>query len=243
MFYFDKIDGKTVLKSDLLDGVNHFFTTKELLLKTKEENNIEAALKNREKLKKIYNLKNIITPSQRHTSNVEMANIEKSDYPDCDGLILKDKDFGIFLNFADCTPLIFYDDKNKIGAISHAGWRGTVQKIGPKTVQIMKEKFNSKPSDIIALIGPCICFDCFETGDEVVEKLAKTIKEPLQFVKEKNGKSYADLKGINKAQLNEIGVLKIDVAPYCTCCDNDKFYSYRAENKTTNRISAFMCLN
>ena len=243
MFYFDKIDGKTVLKSDLLNGVNHFFTTKELLLKTKEENNIEIALKNRERLKKIYNLENVITPCQRHTSNIETADIKKDDYPNCDGLILKDKNLGIFLNFADCTPLIFYDFKNNIGAISHAGWRGTAQKIGPKTVQVMKNKFNSNVSDIISLIGPCICFDCFETGDEVVEKLAKTIKEPSKYLKEKNGKNFADLKGINKAQLEEAGVFKIDIAPYCTCCNNDKFYSYRAENKTTNRISAFICLN
>ena len=243
MFYFDKVDNKTVLKSDFLGDVNHFFTTKELLLKTKEENNTDLALKNREIIKKEFKLQKIITPSQRHTANIELAAFDRDNYSDCDGLILKDKNLGIFLNFADCTPLIFYDTKNKIGAISHAGWRGTAQKIGPKTVEILKKEFGSKTDDIVCLIGPCICLDCFETGKEVVQELKKTVKEPFKYLKIKDGKNYADLKGINKTQLNEIGVLKIDIAPYCTCCNNDKFYSYRLENKITNRISAFMCLN
>lgn len=243
MFYFDKIEGKTVLKSDFLNEINHFFTTKELLLKTKEEKNVSQSLKNREFLKNKFKLKKMITPSQRHTDNIKIASLNCDDYDNCDGLILKEKELGIFLNFADCTPLLFYDERNNTGAISHAGWRGTAQKIGPKTVEIMKNEFNSNPKNIIVLIGPCICFECFETGDEVIEELSETVSEPDKFIKKKNNKYYADLKGINKAQLNECGVLKIDVAPYCTCCNNDTFYSYRMENKTTNRMSAFLSLN
>ena len=243
MFYFDKVLGKEVLKSDFLHGVNHFFTTKELLLKTKEEENIQIANNNRRDLKTEFNLKSIVTPSQRHTANIETADINKDNYPECDGLMLKDKNLGIFLNFADCTPIIFYDVKNKIGAISHAGWRGTAQKIGPKTIDLLKDKFNSKPKNIVALIGPCICFDCFETGEEVVEQLALTVDDISPYKKIINNKSHLDLKGINEEQLKNAGVEKIDIAPYCTCCNNDRFYSHRHENKTTNRMSAFLSLN
>ena len=243
MFYFDKVMGKEILKSDFLPNINHFFTTKELLLKTKEEENIEIALQNRKKLTSELNLCKILTPSQRHTSNIEVADINKTEYPDCDGLILKNKRIGIFLNFADCTPIIFYDIKNNFGAISHAGWRGTAQKIGPKTVNILKSKYNSNPKDIVAIIGPCICFDCFETGDEVADQLALTVDDISLYKKTINNKPHLDLKGINKEQLNHAGIEKIDIAPYCTCCDNDKFYSYRKENKTSNRMSAFLSLN
>ena len=37
MFYFDKINGKTIMKSDILDGVEHFFTTRESVIKSKED--------------------------------------------------------------------------------------------------------------------------------------------------------------------------------------------------------------
>ena len=53
----------------------------------------------------------------------------------------------------------------------------------------------------------------------------------------------ADLKGINKRQLEELGVKKIDVCPFCTVLDNDKFFSYRKENKTIKRHSAIIKCN
>ena len=36
LFYFEKINGKKILKSSVLDGLNHFFTTRESVIKTKE---------------------------------------------------------------------------------------------------------------------------------------------------------------------------------------------------------------
>lgn len=37
MFYFDKINSKTIMESDILDGVEHFFTTRESVIKSKED--------------------------------------------------------------------------------------------------------------------------------------------------------------------------------------------------------------
>ena len=51
-----------------------------------------------------------------------------------------------------------------------------------------------------------------------------------------------DLKRINARQLEEIGVEKIDICPYCTSCNNDLFYSYRKENGTKERHYAVMMI-
>ncbi len=115
MFYFEKFNGRRILRSDLLQGVNAFFTTREGFA--------PEGLASR-----------VISPNQTHSSNVEIVD-ERIEYPDTDGLILTNKNDAVFLRFADCTPLIFYDTKKKIGAVSHAGWRGTAAKIGPKTVE------------------------------------------------------------------------------------------------------------
>lgn len=223
MFKIKKIDNKDVYYSDILN-IEHFFTSRDLIVKE----NIKTVAKYLN-----INPKNLIKPTQTHSANIELVT-DKKEYDNCDALILNKKDCAIYLNFADCTPVILYDEKNNIAAIAHAGWRGTAQKIAPKTILKMKELFKTQEKDIIALIGPCICFKCFETYDEALNELKNSVKDKKGLFKD----NYADLKGINKQQLIEAGVEKIDVCPYCSVCDNDKFFSYRKENKTKNRHSA-----
>ena len=152
---------------------------------------------------------------------------------------MTERDAAIYLRFADCTPLVFYDKVNKIGAISHAGWRGTAQKIGVKTIEKMGVNFGSSPADILVLIGPAISICCYEVSEEVRDTLLSTIKNTEGLFKERN----VDLKQINARQLEEAGVKNIDICPYCTSCNNDLFYSYRKENGTKNRHFAVLKLN
>ncbi len=234
MFYFDTINNKKVLKSDFLSEAEHFFTTKESFIKTKDPVFSKETENNKNDILNFLGVNELICPKQTHSANIAFAE-NKKDFPNTDALILNRKNIAIYLNFADCTPVILYDKKQNIGAIAHAGWRGTAQSILKKTLV----KMNSNPKDIIALIGPCICFKCFETSPEVILELKKTIDNTEGLFSER----YADLKGINERQLRECAVDKIDICPYCTCCNNDLFFSYRGENKTTNRISAVLRLN
>ncbi len=262
MFYFKEIDGKKILKSDLIKGAEAFFTTRDICICDKKVNIVAKQNKNSKILNQVQNdrifeinnnkniiadylkisPKNLISPTQTHSANIDVAIETRKDYPNTDALILTAKNLGIFLNFADCTPVILYDKKQNIGAIAHAGWRGTAQKIAPLTVEKMRIKFNSKPEDIIALIGPAIGFCCYNVGEEVYEKLKVTVKNFDGLSEIREGNIFVDLKNINKRQLEEIGVKEIDVCPYCTVCDNDKFFSYRNENATTNRHSAVLKL-
>ncbi len=186
--------------------------------------------------------KNLISPTQTHSANIDIAIESRTEYPETDALILTKKNIGIFLNFADCTPVILYDKKLNIGAVAHAGWRGTAQKIAPKTVQKMGVEFGSKPKDIVAVIGPAIGFCCYNVGEEVYNKLAETVENFDGLSEIREGEIFVDLKNINKRQLEEVGIKEIDVCPYCTVCDNDKFFSYRNENATTSRHSAVLKL-
>lgn len=210
MFYFDNYNGEKVLKSDFLNEVTAFFT-----LRGNHEPNIG------------------VTPKQVHGDNIEFVD-ERKDYPDTDGLILTKPKQACYLRFADCTPLIFYNPKTKIGAVSHAGWRGTALKIGVKTV----EKMGGNPKDVIAVIGPAIGRCCYEVSDDVRDKLLATVCNTEGLIDGKN----VDLKKINARQLEETGIEKIDICPYCTSCNNDMFYSYRKENGTPNRHFAFLML-
>ena len=223
MYKIKKIENHIVYYSDLVP-VEHFFTTRDLIVK----DNLDL-IANYLKIDK----RNIIHPHQVHGDNIEYLT-DKKEYPSCDAMILDKKDYAIYLNFADCTPVILYDKKKNIIAITHSGWRGTALKIAPKTVC----KMQSDPNDIVALIGPCISFDYFETYDEALEQLKNSVENKEGLFKD----NYADLKGINKRQLEEIGVKTFDVIPFCTIKDNDKFFSYRKENKTKSRHSALVRL-
>ena len=210
MFYFEDFNGTKIMKSDMLTEVTAYFTTRG------EVSFPES--------------KRIIHPTQTHGDHVEIVD-ERIDYPDTDGLILTNTEDTVYLKFADCTPLIFYDKENKIGAVSHAGWRGTAAKIGVKTINKMSANFGTKPENIVALIGAAISICCYEVSEEVRDTLLATVENPIGLYEGRN----VDLKGINAQQLREIGVQNIDVCPYCTSCNNDLFYSYRKENGTKER--------
>ena len=259
MYYFEKIDGKRILKSDFIKNAEAFFTTRDIcicdkhqfdesknfkILKQVQNDKIFAIEYNKKLIADYLKIKpqDLISPTQTHSVNIDVAKILQHDYPETDGLILTDKNIAIFLNFADCTPVILYDEKQNTGAVSHAGWRGTAGKISALTVEKMKNEFNSNPKDIIALIGPAIGFCCYDVGEEVFEKLSKSVSHFSGLYEIREGRIFVDLKNINKRQLEESGVEKIDVCPYCTVHNNDLFYSYRNENATTLRHSAVLKL-
>lgn len=258
MFYFDNFKGYKILRSDLLDkslGVDAFFTTRGVNISSLVESSMKLTSGEKQNLSRISDVQaeflhrnsalytdedfanRFITPVQTHSDHVEIVD-SRVEYPDTDGLILTEPNTVIYLRFADCTPLIFYDKGNKIGAISHAGWRGTAQKIGVKTIEKMAVNFGTKLENIIALIGPAISICCYEVSEEVRDTLLSTVKNSDELYKERN----VDLKKINAQQLKEygIGVNNIDICPYCTSCNNDLFYSYRKENGTKERHFAML---
>lgn len=229
MFKLKKIFNYDVYYSDILNA-EHFFTSRNLIVKD-----------NLELVSNYLNIKpnNLKHPNQVHSTNIKLANEKENEYKETDALIVDNNNIGIYLNFADCVPVILYDFKHNIGAIAHAGWRGTAEKIVTKTIEKMENLYSTKPAEVISVIGPAISFSQFETSPEVIEALSSTVKDKAGLFKNR----FADLKNINKRQLLEIGVEKIDVCPFCTVLDNDKFFSYRKEQKTDKRHSAVLRIN
>lgn len=237
MFYFDDFQGKKVLKSTLLNDVDCFFTTRNFVLTpANREDLTKEAKNNRELLSQILNTK-ITTAKQIHSDNIQIITTEKQYYEDTDALISNIPNSLLLMNFADCVPIILYSKQDNTGAIVHAGWRGTEKEIVAKTIQKMEKELNIKPQNITALIGPAIGKCCFETDEEVFNKIIKNKKE-TKFYEQRGQKYHIDLKLINSTQLINSGVVNIDICDYCTCCMSDIFFSYRKENGITARHSA-----
>ncbi|MBR5154808.1 MAG: laccase domain-containing protein [Alphaproteobacteria bacterium] len=216
------------MKSTLIDECDVFFTTRDICIYSKEED----MSYNRKVVEKFLGQK-LATNHPVH--GVEIAEVEKDKffYENVDGLLLK-KGMAAFHNFGDCVPLVLYA-KGKV-IISHAGWRGTAKCMAKVSVDRLIKETGCEASDVKAIVGPSICFDCYEVGKDVYGELSKTVNNTEEIFREKDDKYFVDLKGINKQQLIECGVDMIDVCPYCTNCGEKMFYSFRYE-KTGNRHS------
>jgi len=153
-----------------------------------------------------------------------------------DALITNIAGIQLSVTIADCTPILIFDPVKKAIAAIHAGWRGTVQKITYKTVQLLRTEYGSDPADCLAFVGTCIDECSFEVGEEVAENFKSVHK---RWDSEKN-KFFVDLKSANRDQLIEAGVRSgnIEISPFSTVINNDDYFSYRKENGLTGRLLA-----
>ena len=149
-------------------------------------------------------------------------------YPQCDGLVTNTPGVTLMVFTADCTPLLFHDPVTGAVGAAHAGWRGTAQNIGAKTVAAMVENFGCKPENIRAAIGPNLSQCHFETDLDVpAAMIAAYGDHVLPYIRQQGEKYYPDLKAINAYALRKAGVCQIEISESCTWCESDRFWSHR----------------
>jgi len=150
------------------------------------------------------------------------------DYPECDALVTNTPGVSLMVFTADCTPLLFHDPVTGAVGAAHAGWRGTAQAIGAKTVAAMVRHFGCDPRNIRAAIGPNIAQCHFETDADVpAAMIAAFGPDVTAFIQQRGEKYYLDLKGINALILRRAGLVHLDISDACTWCQSDRFWSHR----------------
>ncbi len=161
-----------------------------------------------------------------------------------DGLITADSNIYLFLRFADCTPLLFYDPVQQAVGLTHAGWRGTMQNAAGATVAAMINRLGCRAANIIAVIGPAIGACCYEVGPEVITAAEKNFGTAAGLFQSngKPGHTHFDMAEANRRQLAESGVKQIISSNLCTACHTDKFFSHRAEKGQTGRFGVIIGL-
>lgn len=185
-----------------------------------------------------------------HSTNIQIVTHEQgglgilpdtSPLPDTDGLITAEREVFLFMVTADCVPILLVDTQKYVVGLLHAGWKGTVQGIAAKGVSLMSENFGSSPEAIVALLGPSICKDCYEIGDEVKERFDAVFPHHSNKIFHKPGdKFHLDLWKSNKLQLKEAGIPEKNMENVVTCtkCNVDQYYSARAEGIDTGRFAS-----
>ena len=197
----------------------------------------------------------MVLSQQTHTTNIRIVTDEdrgkgitrERDYTDIDGLITNVPGICLVTTYADCVPLYFLDPAKKVIALSHSGWRGTVGKIGKKTVELMHDNFGSDPADILAAVGPSVCQDCYEVSADVIDRFKEVFDRSAWdelFYEKPDGKYQLDLWKANEKIFLEAGIRKdhIAVTNVCTHCNSEILYSHRAMGDKRGNLCAFLAL-
>lgn len=164
-----------------------------------------------------------------------------------DGLVTDIKGACLVTYFADCVPLYFVDPIQKAIGLTHSGWKGTVLKIGMKTVEKMETVFGSKREDILAVVGPSICQDCYEVSSDVIEAFKKAFDKSFWsalFYETRDDKYQLNLWEANRQVLREAGLVDehIAVTNVCTGCNQESLFSHRKTNGKRGNLGAFLVL-
>lgn len=137
----------------------------------------------------------------------------------------------LMIQVADCQSVLLYDFSKRVIANIHSGWRGSINNIIGRTIDVMVRNFGSLPENIIAGIGPSLgpcCAEFIHYREEI----------PGTLWKYKTASDYFDFWTMSKDQLLSRGLkyANIAIGNMCTKCNSDMCYSYRKE-KITGRLA------
>ena len=192
----------------------------------------------------IFNINNLTSNIQIHSdivNKIDEGNIGQK--LEGDALITNIPNVPLLIFTADCVPIAIIDKKNKAIGLAHAGWRGTYDEIAKKTIEKMKENYNTNSEDLVCMIGPSIGACCYEVSKDLVEKFNMNFTNSNEkFYTIEEDRYKLDLRKVNEYILKECGVKEDNIVNLnlCTSCNSDKFHSYRKHNQTLKRIGTIL---
>lgn len=153
---------------------------------------------------------------------------------EADGLFSRRAGPLLVVTVADCVPAYLLDPGREVLALLHAGWRGTAAGILARGVTALSEAYGSAPRDLRLQLGPAICGECYEVGDEVIDALAPESEGS-------GSPGRLDLRSALVVQAVTLGVpaSRISRSAWCTSCHGDRFYSHRGSGGSAGRMAAF----
>ena len=137
--------------------------------------------------------------------------------PDADGHLSAARGTAMAVTVADCVP-VFLAHPSGAAAALHSGWRGTAAGITRKAIARFAA-LGHDAADLHLHCGPAICGRCYEVSPDVYGQLTGRSADAPTTV---------DLRLLIAGHARAAGVRDVSISPFCTRCDNDRFFSHRA---------------
>lgn len=248
-------------------GVSQVYGDKSLNLGWTAEDNPDAVRENRRILVETVagegsvtgGMVKLVTVRQVHSSRIHtiqaedafaglLETTEGKAVLEGDGIITNEPDVLLAAGTADCVPVLLVDLRLRAVGALHAGWRGTAARIVEQGVERMHKEYGSRPSDLVAAIGPSIGACCYSVGEDVreifdaefaySEEMFRRSPDPAEAAKFR-----IDLWKANRKQLLDAGLEQeqITVVGECTACTLEasgrpRYFSHRAQAGRTGRM-------
>jgi polyphenol oxidase len=158
-----------------------------------------------------------VTTEQVHGGNVAVIDQHFSGercVASADGLVTNQTGVSLGIYVADCCAVFLVDPVQRCIGLVHSGKKGTELAIVGCAIETMRERFGTRPGDLVVQLSPCIRPPHYE-----IDFAAEIIR-----------------------QARAAGVEQVHDAGCCTACDLDRYYSYRAEKARTGRMLALLGL-
>jgi polyphenol oxidase len=209
VFYKDSRNIYRVGKLDALEWLMHGFGTR--------DPNVPAMFAN------------LATARQIHSAECLFAEGRSGALGKADALLENTPGAVVAVKTADCLPILLVDERHKVVAAVHAGWRGSAAGIAQRAVKSMGERFGTRPGDLHAAIGPGIGKCCYEVGPDVAARFGAETR------------THVDLPAANRRQLLETGIRRerVYTAELCTKCNPTEFHSFRRDGEAAGRQYSF----
>lgn len=149
----------------------------------------------------------------------------------------------VYMNVADCFPIILYEPNQKVFALIHAGFKPLAQNIIELTAMDLKYHLGIKPKNLLAWIGPGIQKCCYQFKNKPwladLSNWKKVIKEmkAYKLVDKISNKGNKNNQKVNQSiklwqinlqqfiinELLKLGLNKnkLQIDGTCTCCATD----------------------
>lgn len=249
-----------------IDFIRHAFSTKHGGVSTDEWTSMNFAFSRGDKAENVienykifsdavgFDYNSLVTSSQDHNTYVRPVTKNEcgigiwreKDMMSVDALITNEPNVTLVTHYADCTPLFFVDTVGKAIGLAHAGWRGTVGRIGEEVIKKMTTLYGTNPKDVVVAIGPAISKCCYEVDKDCAENFynLKDLDNSKFIFPKSDGKYMIDLLETNRQIVMKAGVKEenIVLSDLCTKCNSDLLWSHRATNGHRGTMCAFMCI-
>lgn len=175
-------------------------------------------------------VRNVAIQKQVHGDKITVVT-EPGIQGESDAMITAMPNIGLAVSSADCVTVFIYDIKEKIIAAIHSGWKSTALRITEKTINKLKNDFNSRGRDMLVYMAPSISQLNYQVGEEVA------IQFEERYLLHKGGSIYLDVAGANYDMLIENGVRRENIqrSDICNYTASRLFHSYRRDGAVSGR--------
>jgi hypothetical protein len=171
-----------------------------------------------------------VSPRQIHRSKILLVDESTPRAPgEADGVVTDVAGLPLVMRAADCSLIVVADPEHRALGVTHAGWRGSARGVVVNLVKALQKHYGSRPSQLVAGVGPTISAGHFAVGPEVPAAFLRSRAWTSAYVQAKENRWHFDLLGVNVRFLIECGIPpeSIEIAAECTYREADLLHSFR----------------